>query len=107
MKKETITVVILEGGKTCKEVNRFEKLNYKAYYAEMAPVIGKKATIDMYYRNNANHLEAESKLRTFETENERHPSYSDLIYINNESCKMMPGSTHQAVVVNDKMVRIV
>jgi hypothetical protein len=62
---ETIKVIICEDGISCREVNRFEKLEYKAYYAEMAPILGKKATIAMYHRNNYNWDEAEQKLRVF------------------------------------------
>lgn len=65
MEQKKIKVKILEGGVTAKEVNRFQKLKYKEYFAEMSPIIGKKAAIEMYHRNNYNWDEAEQKLRTF------------------------------------------
>lgn len=98
---QTIIVKILEGGKTCREVNRFQKLNYKAYYAEMAPIIGKKETIEMYRRNNYNWYINEINLPTFEIENQiQKLSYPPVPFYE-------VGREYSAEVLNDKKVRII
>ena len=106
--QETITVRILSGGRQAREVNRFTKLNWKEYYSEMSPIIGKKATIEMYHRNNANFEEAESKLRTWEIEaireyNEYDNSHVDITK-DDFDFQLTEGAIYKAEIINGKII---
>jgi hypothetical protein len=60
MNKETVTVIILEGGKTCREVNRFGIKPSKPSNSQMLDLVR-----DYKYALNI-WQKAESKLRTWE-----------------------------------------
>ncbi len=102
MKEEIITVVILEGGKTCKEVNYLSLPKEKDYQRNNKFEIADKYKNDFYKWQ-----QAQSKLRTFEIENWIAPVNRKLMEEKFQSDWQKPGSTHQAVVVNDKTVRII
>lgn len=105
---ETIKVQILSDGITAKEVNRFQKLIYKDYFSEMSPIIGKKATLEMYHRNNNNFQEAEDKLRTFTIESYRNSLSGFFIKTHNihqDNITMFSGKIVEAEILdNDKLI---
>ncbi len=106
MKEEIITVVILENGKSCREVNKVTFPTFK-----LAEHFGLNDHELMDWQGS--YEEAESKLRTFWIEPCEHCG-GDGIYIDIDSKRLecpacfpcLVGSVHQAVVVNDKQVRI-
>lgn len=53
------------------EVRYGKKLIYKEYFAEMSPIIGKKATLEMYHRHNNNWQQAESERKTYKIDIQR------------------------------------
>ncbi len=115
MKEEIITVVILEGGKTCREVNYMDKPikpEFKDKYIDKPHLFAKK--IDQWEWDCFRWQEAQSKLRTFEIENvcDKHfdewPMDGTTILLVEGSGKTFSiGQQYPAVVVNDKQVRIV
>lgn len=80
MNKETVTVIILEGGKTCREVN---------------PLL---ESPDVFYVLNEDIQEAERKLRTWEIE-----FYQDGKYIY-EGVDFIENLIHKAQIINGKAV---
>lgn len=131
MKEEIITVVILQNGRSCKEVNplgSFVKEQPEGHLDSCNCNVCDKIFNDWQ--------EAQSKLRTFEidypeikagmfvwgTGRKGNPVQYEVVddmgcdieceilledIIQETALLYLSGSTHQAVVVNDKMVRIV
>jgi len=104
MQKELVTVRILEGGKTCKEVNSFgNHFNYKETLKEL----------DDYELANEAQLEwskAESKLRTFEIVNigEIYNGGVDIFYPSKPYIRFVSfGSSRQASILENGKAVIV
>jgi len=109
MQKETVTVVILEGGKTCKEVNPYGEKPKQATMVVASISHQREARIRYNDLLNAWNL-AELKLRTWEVANVEYHAGNPLVYVfdkdaNGKIFKLLePEETFKAQIINGKAV---
>lgn len=106
---ETVTVRILEGGRTCREINPYGEKPF-VYRTKMRQLLKNDKRFQKTNKDLHEWQEAENKLRTWEVANVEYHAGNPLVYVfdkdaNGKIFKLLePEETFKAQIINGKAV---